>query len=420
MVSQLIRYGNTAPKEEVPSILQMMLITFLLTMRDYFANLLPYALIAIFVIGGSPCTDLTYAGGDQGLLGICGPASVFFFTIHLALYLLASVIPGNRIRFFVENAGSMRIEHFRFMRGCLGLQYLQKADLAWCTSVLSPAKRLRIFFQNNTLHERYDAQVYHADDLSWPEDWSPLLIRERGVLREVHLQPFMRPITLISDLALRYHPSALLWRISYWSSRDRFAVLANLSDEKGIPAFQWNTIIPPIYLPAWKHLLKCFATGTTLQDVLPFFHNQSIELPFRFLTDQEVLQVSGLRQNFANVNKFSYLLTSSTVRSFVGNSFHPKLVSIALGTPEDLQEWVRGRRSCATNVAHPDTVRKYYIQLLWAVGVGAPMIDETPTESFVGPIDTDSLIVDGKALLQEEVDRATLVSHHQFQQGRGE
>ena len=31
-----------------------------------------------FVIGGSPCTDLTYAGGDQGFLGICGPASVFF------------------------------------------------------------------------------------------------------------------------------------------------------------------------------------------------------------------------------------------------------------------------------------------------------------------------------------------------------
>ena len=31
----------------------------------------------VFVIGGSPCTDLTYAGQEHGRLGICGPDSVF-------------------------------------------------------------------------------------------------------------------------------------------------------------------------------------------------------------------------------------------------------------------------------------------------------------------------------------------------------
>ena len=326
-----------------------------------------------FVIGGSPCTDLTYAGGDQGFLGICGPASVLFFTVHLALHLLTTVIPSSRIRFLIEN-GSMRTEHFRFIRGCLGLQHLQKTDLTWCTSTLSPAKRLRIFFQNNTSHEKKESQVHHTADLAWPDDWSPLLFQERGALREVHIQPFMRPIKTISDLALRYswssyHPTALLWRISYWNSRERFADQANLSDEKGIPAFQWSTIIPPIYIPAWIHLLQVFATNSSnkdkdlaLQDVLPLFHNQSIDLPFRFLTDQEVLQVSGLSQNFASVKKFSYLLTSRTIRSFVGNSFHPILVGIAIGTPEDLKEWVEGRQPSTTNIAHPDTVRKYYIQ----------------------------------------------------------
>ena len=224
----------------------------------------------LFVIGGSPCTDLTYAGGDQGFLGICGPASVLFFTIHLALHLLTTVFPSSRIRFVIENAGSMRTEHFRFIRGCLGLQHLQKTDLTWCTSTLSPAKRLRIFFQNNTSHEKKDSQVHHTADLAWPDDWSPLLLQERGALREVHIQPFMRPIKTISDLALRYswssyHPTALLWRISYWNSRERFAFLANLSDEKGIPAFQWSTIIPPIYIPAWMHLLQVFATNSSRQ-----------------------------------------------------------------------------------------------------------------------------------------------------------
>ena len=117
------------------------------------------------------------------------------------------------------------------------------------------------------------------------------------------------------------------------------------------------------------HLLQVFATNSSnkdkdlaLQDVLPLFHNQSIELPFGFLTDQEVLQVSGLSQNFACVKKFGYLLTSRAIRSFVGNSFHPKLISIAIGTSEDLKEWVQGRQPSTTNIAHPDTVRKYYIQ----------------------------------------------------------
>ena len=327
-----------------------------------------------FVIGGSPCTDLTYAGGDQGLLGICGPASVFFFTIHLALYLLTTVVPTTHIRFLVENAGSMRNEHFRFIRGCLGLQHLQKADMTWCTSVLSPAKRLRIFFQNNTSYESQDLQVHCAADLAWPTDWSPLLLYERGILREVHLQPFMRPLRTISDLAIRYswssyHPTALLWRVSQWGSRDRLAHLANLSDDKGIPAFQWSSMLPPIYLKAWLHLLKVFTGNSTnkekdiaLQDVLPLFHNRNIELPCRFLTDQEVLQVSGLSQNFATVSTFRYLLTSLTIRSFVGNSFHPKLVSRAIGSSDDLREWVRGQLPSTTQIAHPDTVRKYYIQ----------------------------------------------------------
>ena len=200
----------------------------------------------------------------------------------------------------------------------------------------------------------------------------------------------MRPIRTISDLALRYswssyHPAALLWRVSYWHSRDRFAFLANLSDDKGIPAFQWHTMIPPIYIPAWMHLLRVFATNTSnkdkdlaLQDVLPLFHNPSIEMPFRFLTDQEVLQISGLSQNFATVKKFSYLLTSRTIRSFVGNSFHPKLISIAIGTPDDLKEWVRGRQPSATNIAHPDNVRKYYIQFRQDVVRSLEQIKHTP------------------------------------------
>ena len=132
----------------------------------------------VFVIGGSPCTDLTYAGQEHGRLGTCGPESVFFFTMHLALYLLGTVLPKTHIRFLIENAGSMHYDHFTFIRACLGLTHITRDKMTWCTSKISPAKRLRLFFQNNTHHDTVDAQVWCQEDLRWPADWKPLSIHD--------------------------------------------------------------------------------------------------------------------------------------------------------------------------------------------------------------------------------------------------
>ena len=182
---------------------------------------------------------------------------------------------------------------------------------------------------------------------------------ERGTLREVPLQPFMRPIAVLSDLALRYswssyHPSALLWRISHWHTKECFAMIANLSSDNGIPNFERNTIIPPIYRTAWRYLLKCFATGApnsekdaALRDVLPLFHNSSIQLPFRLLTDQEVLQVSGLSRNFENIVHLKHLLTPHTTRSFVGLLVFNSQSTICTGTGRSMG----GSRSSCT--MHP-------------------------------------------------------------------
>ena len=187
----------------------------------------------VFVIGGSPCTDLTYAGQEHGRLGICGPDSVFFFTMHLALYLLGTVLPKTHIRFLIENARSMHYDHFTFIRACLGLSHITRDKMTWCTSKISPAKRLRLFFQNNLLHDTIDSQVFCHDDLHWPDDWKPLAIHDKGKFRDVFIKPFMRPLEVLSDVALRYswtsyHPAALLCRISYWHTHERFAVHISL------------------------------------------------------------------------------------------------------------------------------------------------------------------------------------------------
>ena len=65
-------------------------------------------------------------GQEHGRLGICGPDSVFFFTMHLALYLLGTVLPKTHIRFLIENAGSMHYDHFTFIRACLGLAHITR------------------------------------------------------------------------------------------------------------------------------------------------------------------------------------------------------------------------------------------------------------------------------------------------------
>ena len=184
----------------------------------------------------------------------------------------------------------------------------------------------------------------------------------------------MRPLEVLSDTALRYswtsyHPAALLWRTSYWHTHERFAVIANMFTDSSVPAFQWSDFIPAIYYPAWRRFLSCFYNKTSsnpekdavLRDVLPLFHNSSIRVPFRFLTDTEVLQVSGLSRNFATISRLKHVLHSHTIRSFVGNSFHPKLISLAIGTPDHVRAWIQGKTECFFGVASPDDVRQGYI-----------------------------------------------------------
>ena len=219
-----------------------------------------------------------------------------------------------------------------------------------------------------------DAQILCRDDLLWPEDWRPLVVQDRGKARDVYIQPFMRPFEELSDTALlyswtSYHPAALLWRVSYWHTHDRFVVLSKMFTDSSIPDFQWRDFIPAIYYQAWRRFLSCFSSkkssnpekDAALRDVLPLFHNQCIQMPFRFLTDQEVLQVSGLSHNFASIQRHKHLLTSKTIRSFIGNSFHPKLICMAIGTTESIQAWIRGQIVCTFGVSTPDEVRRNYV-----------------------------------------------------------
>ena len=116
-----------------------------------FISLLPQN-CRVFVSGGSPCTELTRGSSDQGLLGLAGPASCFFFTIHLLLFLLQSVLPQTHVRFLVENAGSMLPLHRDFIRWSLGIESTAVDHFIWEAKALGLADRKRFFFRMFLFH----------------------------------------------------------------------------------------------------------------------------------------------------------------------------------------------------------------------------------------------------------------------------
>ena len=59
-----------------------------------------------FIVGGSPCQDLTYAGYLHGLLGLVGARSRLFFLLLLTIRTIQILVGSSSVRFLVENAGS--------------------------------------------------------------------------------------------------------------------------------------------------------------------------------------------------------------------------------------------------------------------------------------------------------------------------
>ena len=71
------------------------------------------------------------------------------------------------------------------------------------------------------------------------------------------------------------------------------------------------------------------------------------------------------------------------MRSFVGNSFHPRLISLAIGSAEDLQAWVQGRLPSITKIPDPTTVRKNYVRFRQTIVDAFARKNYTPKSALV-------------------------------------
>ena len=334
------------------------------------------------VIAGSPCQDLTYAGFLNGLLGLTGQRSMLFFIVYIVILHLQKLYGTKSVRYLTENAGSMQpvrpdgrkqnvsclehSEHFQLFLYCLGLPSNQPArQWIWDTSQYYGIQRKRIF-----LRSHLDADVPPTITLSADNEWGPL-VTNNG--EDLPLAPLLRTRGTTNQGIIKlswtgYQPSALMWDYSFFGGKKSFRLLSQLSEGSKIPCLPWASIIPAHFLSVWKSFLVTIQSDRSstakkdqlVEQLTPIFHNPNIKLPMRILTVQEVRKLAGLENILTNERHGNSLLTEQVVRDFCGNSFHPSLISAALGTDAQLQQWVDGTNDAQPCATEPPCVQEVY------------------------------------------------------------
>ena len=330
----------------------------------------PAPILKVLAIAGSPCTELTWAEINKGILGVTGPNSSLFYYFHLMLWQIRELAPTLDIRFLLENAGSMRDVHFQEIKYVLGLPTTTtREELTWKAQNISIAKRDRIFFRN---FQDTDTDALHENPPLYDSPWGPLLRCDNSI---VPAEPFMRPRENINDIMQRlswtsYHPASLLWNYDYFGGRTNFVRACQIPPNGRVPRLDWSQIIPFYFQDAWKNFIQVMQSGSTtdqkdaaIDRILPLLHNPALQMPFRLMTEDELLRTAGLSGYFEQVQASSHLWTAHTKRSAVGNSFHPQLIAAALGTKRQCFAWLSLVTPPQKQFPSPLEVQQSYVAL---------------------------------------------------------
>ena len=323
------------------------------------------------VVGGSPCQDLTLAGTMKGVLGLTGMSSRLFFVLLCVIYTVQIAAGPAAVRFLVENAGSMQKMHLEAFCKLLSLPLMHDRDYIW-----DPAQygylitRCRNFFRNYSDKEPVGPPPAVFNDRIGP------LVDSSG--RSIPFAPLLRarttlPYGIVCSSWTLYQPHALVWDYGYWGTRQEFGRQAGKLTNK-IPNFQWERIIPPPFLQPWlsfiKHLLAKKGSGNEIDveigRLLPLFSCKNYHIPCRVLTEKEVIVLSGLEGHWTrNSEEDAKHMPEDLIRSMCGNSFHPGLISSALGSNEALKQWImQSLEVTQPYVANRETAYKVFTDLV--------------------------------------------------------
>ena len=275
-----------------------------------------------FIIGGSPCQDLTYAGPFHGLLGLTGPCSVLFFAFQRTIWTMQHLAGPDKVRYLAENAGSMDPIHFDAFCQLLKLDPKDPKEFLWDAFAYgAPIQRGRNFFRGHTDAEGVDLTAEY-----FPKGWGPLLDCAE---KAVPLAPLLRTRTVEAFGIYRsswtlYQPKALVWHYDFWEGRSNFCTVLNYVRGK-LPNTRWENIIPPPFQEAWRAFLEELARTKPsadkldghVQQLVPLFACATYEVPFRVVTPREALKLSGLEAHWF----FFFLVSRTRHHSCAGHCF---------------------------------------------------------------------------------------------------
>ena len=300
------------------------------------------------IVGGSPCQDLTFAGPWRGLLGLIGPSSRLFFVLLCVISAMQRLVGPTAVRYLVENAASMLQIHLDAFCQLLRIPVDYHGRYVWdpCDFGFEVTRRRNYFRNFDDIEEiGIPTRVFESeigpliDQAGKCIPFAPLL-RTREVL----------PYGIIRASWTLYQPHALVWNYAFWDGRINFGKACRLGANK-IPHLKWEQIVPPPFLKAWFRFLQLCENRNmqgneideALAPLLPLFHCDNFCLPFRILKETEVAALSGLHNFWTRTSiENAEALPEHLVRNYCGNSFHPDLISSALGNNFVLSEWVNG------------------------------------------------------------------------------
>ena len=300
------------------------------------------------IVGGSPCQDLTFAGPWRGLLGLIGPSSRLFFVLLCVISAMQRLVGPTAVRYLVENAASMLQIHLDAFCQLLRIPVDYHGRYVWdpCDFGFEVTRRRNYFRNFDDIEEiGIPTRVFESeigpliDQAGKCIPFAPLL-RTREVL----------PYGIIRASWTLYQPHALVWNYAFWDGRINFGKACRLGANK-IPHLKWEQIVPPPFLKAWFRFLQLCENRNmqgneideALAPLLPLFHCDNFCLPFRILKETEVAALSGLHNFWTRTSiENAEALPEHLVRNYCGNSFHPDLISSALGNNIVLSEWVNG------------------------------------------------------------------------------
>ena len=300
------------------------------------------------IVGGSPCQDLTFAGPWRGLLGLIGPSSRLFFVLLCVISSMQRLVGPAAVRYLVENAASMLQIHLDAFCQLLRIPADHHGRYVWdpCDFGFEVTRKRNYFRNFGDVEEiGIPTRVFESefgpliDQAGKCTPFAPLL-RTREVL----------PYGIIRASWTLYQPHALVWNYAFWNGQINFGKACRLGANK-IPHLKWEQIVPPPFLKAWFRFLQLCENRNmqgneideALAPLLPLFHCDNYCLPFRILKETEVASLSGLHNFWTRTSiEDAEALPEHLVRNYCGNSFHPDLISSALGNNTVLRDWVSG------------------------------------------------------------------------------